>query len=236
MRAAGTACGRNPLPVVVPCHRVLRSGGALGGYGGGLPMKEALLQLEGVLDDAEPKSARLKEIASAVRSKGHATQAYRSRPAGRGRPPSGSPGGAPSSPRRLVAILGLAAAAQAATRAPAGLRTVAVLAAAGRRGIRRRSAKPAKTKRLRSRRMRSGEEDEECEEEGDPEAPPECLLSSAEATVFASANRDKVRLQVRYTDLLPDRRHGRLRPARRQGLALPRRREEALQHARASFA
>jgi methylated-DNA-[protein]-cysteine S-methyltransferase len=50
VRAAGTACGRNPIPVVVPCHRVLRSGGALGGYGGGLPMKQALLELEGVLD------------------------------------------------------------------------------------------------------------------------------------------------------------------------------------------
>jgi methylated-DNA-[protein]-cysteine S-methyltransferase len=50
VRAAGTACGTNPIPLVVPCHRVLRSGGALGGYGGGLPMKEALLQLEGVLD------------------------------------------------------------------------------------------------------------------------------------------------------------------------------------------
>jgi methylated-DNA-[protein]-cysteine S-methyltransferase len=50
VRAAGTACGSNPIPVVVPCHRVLRSGGALGGYGGGLPMKEELLRLEGVLD------------------------------------------------------------------------------------------------------------------------------------------------------------------------------------------
>jgi len=50
VRAAGTACGRNPLPLVVPCHRVLRTGGALGGYGGGLPMKQGLLQLEGVLD------------------------------------------------------------------------------------------------------------------------------------------------------------------------------------------
>jgi methylated-DNA-[protein]-cysteine S-methyltransferase len=49
VRAAGTACGSNPIPLVVPCHRVLRSGGALGGYGGGLPMKEALLELEGVL-------------------------------------------------------------------------------------------------------------------------------------------------------------------------------------------
>jgi methylated-DNA-[protein]-cysteine S-methyltransferase len=48
VRAAGTACGANPIPIIVPCHRVLRSGGALGGYGGGLPMKEALLELEGV--------------------------------------------------------------------------------------------------------------------------------------------------------------------------------------------
>jgi methylated-DNA-[protein]-cysteine S-methyltransferase len=50
VRAAGTACGANPIPIVVPCHRVLRSGGGLGGYGGGLPMKKALLRLEGVLD------------------------------------------------------------------------------------------------------------------------------------------------------------------------------------------
>jgi methylated-DNA-[protein]-cysteine S-methyltransferase len=48
-RAAGTALGANPLPIVVPCHRVLRAGGALGGYGGGLPAKETLLRLEGVL-------------------------------------------------------------------------------------------------------------------------------------------------------------------------------------------
>lgn len=50
VRAAGTACGSNPIPIVVPCHRVLRTGGALGGYGGGLPMKEALLRMEGVLE------------------------------------------------------------------------------------------------------------------------------------------------------------------------------------------
>jgi methylated-DNA-[protein]-cysteine S-methyltransferase len=52
VRAAGTACGSNPIPLVVPCHRVLRSSGALGGYGGGLPMKRALLELEGVLDES----------------------------------------------------------------------------------------------------------------------------------------------------------------------------------------
>jgi methylated-DNA-[protein]-cysteine S-methyltransferase len=49
VRAAGSACGTNPIPIVVPCHRVLRTGGALGGYGGGLPMKQALLEMEGVL-------------------------------------------------------------------------------------------------------------------------------------------------------------------------------------------
>jgi methylated-DNA-[protein]-cysteine S-methyltransferase len=48
-RAAGSALGSNPIPIVVPCHRVLRTGGNLGGYGGGLEMKEALLRLEGAL-------------------------------------------------------------------------------------------------------------------------------------------------------------------------------------------
>ena len=41
-RAAGNALGSNPIPIVVPCHRVLHSGGGLGGYGGGLPMKKFL--------------------------------------------------------------------------------------------------------------------------------------------------------------------------------------------------
>ena len=49
-RAAGSACGSNPLPIVVPCHRVLASGGKLGGYGGGLATKRFLLRLEGVLE------------------------------------------------------------------------------------------------------------------------------------------------------------------------------------------
>jgi methylated-DNA-[protein]-cysteine S-methyltransferase len=50
VRATGTALGSNPLPIVVPCHRVLRTGGALGGYGGGLDVKQHLLELEGVLE------------------------------------------------------------------------------------------------------------------------------------------------------------------------------------------
>ncbi|MFM9378064.1 methylated-DNA--[protein]-cysteine S-methyltransferase [Gordonia sp. VNK21] len=46
VRAVGTACATNPLPVVVPCHRVLRTDGSLGGYIGGLEAKTALLHLE----------------------------------------------------------------------------------------------------------------------------------------------------------------------------------------------
>ena len=46
VRAAGSGLGSNPIPVVVPCHRVLRTGGALGGYTGGLDRKEFLLALE----------------------------------------------------------------------------------------------------------------------------------------------------------------------------------------------
>jgi methylated-DNA-[protein]-cysteine S-methyltransferase len=49
VRAAGNALGSNPMPVVVPCHRVLRTGGTLGGYTGGLEKKEFLLRLEGAL-------------------------------------------------------------------------------------------------------------------------------------------------------------------------------------------
>jgi methylated-DNA-[protein]-cysteine S-methyltransferase len=46
VRAAGSACSRNPIPLVVPCHRVLRSDGSLGGYAGGLEMKQKLLEME----------------------------------------------------------------------------------------------------------------------------------------------------------------------------------------------
>jgi methylated-DNA-[protein]-cysteine S-methyltransferase len=48
-RAAGNALHNNPVPIVVPCHRVVRTGGDLGGYGGGLDMKRFLLTLEGAL-------------------------------------------------------------------------------------------------------------------------------------------------------------------------------------------
>jgi O-6-methylguanine DNA methyltransferase len=47
-RAVGAACGANPVPIIVPCHRVLASDGTLGGFGGGLALKKQLLKLEGV--------------------------------------------------------------------------------------------------------------------------------------------------------------------------------------------
>jgi methylated-DNA-[protein]-cysteine S-methyltransferase len=46
-RAVGAACGRNPLMIIIPCHRVLGSSGRLTGFGGGIPMKEWLLGHEG---------------------------------------------------------------------------------------------------------------------------------------------------------------------------------------------
>ncbi len=48
-RAAGNALGSNPIPIIVPCHRVLHASGGLGGYAGGLERKRTLLRLEGVL-------------------------------------------------------------------------------------------------------------------------------------------------------------------------------------------
>ncbi|HEY8179844.1 MAG TPA: methylated-DNA--[protein]-cysteine S-methyltransferase [Candidatus Limnocylindria bacterium] len=52
-RAAGNALGSNPIPIVVPCHRVLHAGGGLGGYAGGLDRKRYLLSLEGSLPSAD---------------------------------------------------------------------------------------------------------------------------------------------------------------------------------------
>ena len=56
-RAVGTALARNPFPIIIPCHRTVRSDGSLGGFGGGLPMKRALLEMEGVAFD---QSGRVK--------------------------------------------------------------------------------------------------------------------------------------------------------------------------------
>jgi methylated-DNA-[protein]-cysteine S-methyltransferase len=52
MRAVGAANGRNPLPIVLPCHRVIGADGSLTGFGGGLPTKRFLLELEGALPQA----------------------------------------------------------------------------------------------------------------------------------------------------------------------------------------
>jgi O-6-methylguanine DNA methyltransferase len=57
VRAVGAANGANPVPIVVPCHRVIGSNGALTGYGGGLDLKTRLLELEGVTMRRRPGSA-----------------------------------------------------------------------------------------------------------------------------------------------------------------------------------
>ena len=46
---SGQALGRNPVPIVIPCHRVLAAGGRMGGYTGGLAIQRALLRIEGAL-------------------------------------------------------------------------------------------------------------------------------------------------------------------------------------------
>ncbi len=51
VRAVGAANGRNPLPIVIPCHRVIGANGSLTGFGGGLPTKHFLLRMEGALPD-----------------------------------------------------------------------------------------------------------------------------------------------------------------------------------------
>jgi len=54
VRAVGGAVGRNPVSIIVPCHRVMGTNGALTGYGGGLDRKTALLRLEGALQESLP--------------------------------------------------------------------------------------------------------------------------------------------------------------------------------------
>ena len=57
-RAVGQAMARNPFPIIIPCHRVLASGGKLGGFSGGLHFKRALLDLEGA--EAKPNPLRIR--------------------------------------------------------------------------------------------------------------------------------------------------------------------------------
>ncbi len=54
VRAVGAANGRNPIPIIIPCHRVIGADGSLTGFGGGLPAKRWLLELEGSLPVEQP--------------------------------------------------------------------------------------------------------------------------------------------------------------------------------------
>jgi methylated-DNA-[protein]-cysteine S-methyltransferase len=55
-RAVGTALAHNPFPIIVPCHRAIRSDGTLGGFQGGMEMKRTLLEMEGVLIDGSDRA------------------------------------------------------------------------------------------------------------------------------------------------------------------------------------
>jgi O-6-methylguanine DNA methyltransferase len=59
VRAVGAANGANPIPLIIPCHRVIARGGALQGYAGGLDLKARLLAMESALPDASPQQERL---------------------------------------------------------------------------------------------------------------------------------------------------------------------------------
>jgi O-6-methylguanine DNA methyltransferase len=58
-RSVGQAIGQNPLLIIIPCHRVIRSDGTLGGFGGGLDVKEFLLRLEGISLGVRSPDSRL---------------------------------------------------------------------------------------------------------------------------------------------------------------------------------
>jgi methylated-DNA-[protein]-cysteine S-methyltransferase len=69
VRAVGAANGKNPLPIVVPCHRVIGSNGTLTGFGGGLGVKERLLALEkDAWQSAHPPAERVPDVALAAKS------------------------------------------------------------------------------------------------------------------------------------------------------------------------
>ena len=68
-RAVGTALGCNPFPLLIPCHRIVRSDGSLGGFGGGLPMKRKLLEMEGIVFDSRNR-VRMEHMHLPVKKEG----------------------------------------------------------------------------------------------------------------------------------------------------------------------
>lgn len=62
VRAVGNAVGANPLPIVIPCHRIIRADGGLGGYGRGIDLKLYLLSIEGIIEMGDRRSKRRAKI------------------------------------------------------------------------------------------------------------------------------------------------------------------------------
>ncbi len=67
MRAVGGANGRNPIAILIPCHRVIAADGTLGGYGGGVERKRFLLELEGAIDGRAASGVSQKAVALEAR-------------------------------------------------------------------------------------------------------------------------------------------------------------------------
>jgi hypothetical protein len=99
----------------------------------------------------------------------------------------------------LIAILGFARSAQALTVASGG-ETIAAVAPSAEEAD--EEAETSEDEEFEAEECEAGEE-EECEEEDGAQAPEECLLDSAEATVYATPGQDKIRLQIRYTTSSP---------------------------------
>ncbi len=74
-RAVGNAVGANPLPIVIPCHRIVAHDASLGGFSGGLSMKRKLLSLEGTLDSTAARITSVDESSSSAR---HAVPRWKS--------------------------------------------------------------------------------------------------------------------------------------------------------------
>ena len=209
VRAAGSACGSNPIPLVVPCHRVLRLSGGLGGYAGGLAMKESLLELEAVRAGLRLDVPALKRAARAPDRGAWSASRWlpavdrdrlrrRARRAGRrshaaAAPAPGRAGARPPPPAPL-------------DRSPEFDEDEDERRRRRRRRSRRpptKAKKPTSANRRRRSREEACEEALEDEEEAEDAEAEECRLDSAEATVAAVPGRDEVRLTVRYRTFEP---------------------------------
>ena len=210
VRAAGSACSRNPIPLVVPCHRVLRSDGSLGGYAGGLEMKERLLEIESapgrssVWTSQTPVRRRRSEPMKRILPCSlilsllgalvvGATTAAAASSRGRARPSPRSPSVIPPKPKKNEK--------KAKKSKPKKANSNSKNANPGATKSGSKTKKAKKRRRTRRRMRRSGAEEGS---KGTPcTAPVACQVSRAESTITTLPSSDQVRLTVRYRTWAP---------------------------------